>query len=199
MTEEELMACPAMMTMPERTILFGLIYALRPLAVLEIGSYSGGSAKIIVAALRKTGYGGKLVCLDLDFGNFQRWDNLEADCRLVKGDSATSIPLAAKMAGRPFDFVFIDGNHSTEYVYSDTMKSLPHLANEAYLLYHDCYEPPVMKGIHKAIARSGNLIDCGTISRSPGSNHAGGLWSGLHLLRFTTHPAKKLLKLVVRR
>ena len=190
MTDEEFNACSALLTMSEKKLLFSLIYAQQSTAVLEIGTWSGGSARIIVAALRAAGRNGKLACVDLTFDKVSEETRafIKDDCYFIEGDCRSVIPLAYKKMGRPFNFVFIDGDHSTEFAYADTMNSIPFLASEAYLLYHDCYNPPTAEAIRMALRDDSRLIDCGIISHSP-VEVDGRLYHGLRLVRFVKQRA----------
>ena len=50
-----------------------------------------------------------------------------------------------------FDFVFIDGQHSTDAVEADINHSLPKLKDDGLLAGHDCVFPFVVEGVRRAI------------------------------------------------
>ena len=69
------------------------------------------------------------------------------------------------LAGQPFEFALIDGDHSYEGVLKDIEGVLPYLADQAYLLFHDCHYPEVEQAIETALRQNaGILIDCGILS-----------------------------------
>lgn len=97
--------------------LYHLIRQRRPKRVLELGTNLGISGSYIAAALKEHG-GGELVTMDaspyrqrLAKDLFERvgLDN----ARFVLGDFADTFDRAVQEHG-PFDFAFIDGNHTLE-------------------------------------------------------------------------------------
>ncbi len=92
-----------------------------------------------------------------------------------------------------FDFALIDGDHSYEGVLKDIEGILPLLADEAYLLFHDCHYFEIKEAINEALRRyPQELSDCGLMSvqqnpqKGEGAVIAGQqvIWGGLRLLRF---------------
>lgn len=184
---------PAEMMMPERVMLYSLIYGLKPRYCLEIGTFRGGSATIICGAMDDTGYG-QLVCVDPEPRiTRETWRQISHRAILCEGNSPEILPEAAKAVAEKFDFALIDGDHSYKGVLKDTEGTLPLLADGAYLLFHDCHYFEVNEAIDEALRRyPQELSDCGLISvqQSPGKEEgavvAGRqvIWGGLRLLRF---------------
>ena len=107
---------------------------------------------------------------------------------LVNGRSPTALPEAAQAVDGPFEFVFIDGDHTEPGCRRDIEGVLPFVAPDTLIVLHDTHYPPVRQAIARAVASGGGrLIDCGVLSRLacmvelPGKPPES--WSGLHLLR----------------
>lgn len=180
----DLLSIPAKLSPQERTVLYALVRGLAPACVLEIGVFEGGSSRIIHRALADNGLG-MLVSVDPE----PRTDlaDLGQNVRLIKGSSPQALPDAFQAFQTKFDFAFIDGNHSHEAVVADTMGTLPYLAEEAYLLYHDHWHPTVASGIDACLASDKRLSDCGVLARSQ-SQDSWGRWGGMRLLRYRATP-----------
>ena len=181
---------PALMLRPERVLLHALVRALQPSRVLEIGTHKGGSTLIMCAALDEIG-DGTIVCVDPNpVIEPEDWERLAHRTTVVAGGSPDSLDEAAALAGGPFDFVLIDGNHEYDFVRRDIDGVLPFLAPDAYLVFHDCHYWQVRTAIDDALAEHENeLVDCGILSREyrredrlESGNPV--VWGGLRLLHF---------------
>ena len=64
----------------------------------------------------------------------------------------------SKLESNFFDIIYIDGNHSTEYVYNDATNSLPKLKSGGILIFDDASWPSVSAGINKFINENNNKI-----------------------------------------
>lgn len=183
----------AQMLMPEKVLLYGLVFALKPRCCLEIGTFRGGSAAVICAAMDDNGWG-QLVCVDPE-------PQLEPEigrqiahrATVIAGASPQVLPRARRAVPEPFTFALIDGDHSKQGVLRDIEGTLEQLADEAHLLFHDSHYFEVAEAIDEALVRhAGMLLDCGTLSTTckPESAEGSGVedrqvvWGGLRLLRF---------------
>ncbi len=95
---------------------------------LEIGSKFGGSLWTVSQVLPKKA---RIVAVDLPEGNradvttrsvqacITELNRLGKDARVIFGDSTDSAVIEAVRKLGPFDAVFIDANHTTEFVESD--------------------------------------------------------------------------------
>lgn len=177
---------PALMTLSERVLLYGLIVGLRPQRCLEIGTHKGGSAQIIVAAMDDLG-GGVLACVDPEALIAEAdWQTISHRAMLIVAPSPHALPEASRAVGGKFDFALIDGDHSTEGALRDIEGTLPLLEDNAWLLFHDAHHDPVAEAIRRAQHGSGSCLhDCGMlateISFDPVAKENCG---GLHLLQF---------------
>jgi SAM-dependent methyltransferase len=159
--------------MPERLMLYSLIVGLQPERVLEIGTSTGGSTALIVHAMDNINKGR---VFSVDPASKVR-DEVRASiahrATLHAGHSPQALPEVEALAGGKFDFAFIDGDHSYQPVVNDTLGVLDHLADQAYLLYHDAFFFEVRDAIDHCVKTRGDVLqDCGVIVRS------GVRWSG---------------------
>jgi predicted O-methyltransferase YrrM len=180
-------SAPVLLTMHERVALYGLVAGLQPARILEIGTFKGGSTLIMCAALDDLDRG-RIVCVDPEPRIAQEdWDAVSHRASLVAAASPEALERAAELAGVGFDFAFIDGDHTRAGVARDIEATLPTLADEAHLLFHDANFSEVRDGIDDCIAsEGGRLSDAGLISveRAPDPETGDMVWAGLRLLRF---------------
>ena len=178
---------PAELRMPERVAIYGLVFGLQPKRCLEIGTFRGGSTAIICGALDDTGFG-EVACVDPSPRvDPALWARLGSRCRMFEGPSPDILPEVGREVGEPFDFAFIDGNHTYDFVKRDIVGVLPLLADEAHLLFHDANYPDVKRAIDESVAAHRELVDCGLVSVEPTIFRDGDTvttWAGLRLLRF---------------
>ncbi len=181
---------PAEMRMPERVVLYGLIFGLQPKNCLEIGTFRGGSSAIIFGALDDTG-AGQLACVDPNPQvEPELWGRLAKRCRMFPGSSPDILPEIVRQTGGKFDFALIDGDHPYESVKRDLEGVLDVLTDDAYVLFHDAHSPGVKRAVDEAISAHPTLTDCGMISVEPTILVEQGetkTWAGLRLIRFQAH------------
>jgi precorrin-6B methylase 2 len=182
---------PAQLLLPERVLLYSLVYGLRPTVAVEIGTSEGGAALIICAAMDAAGCG-KLVCVDPTPKIAQdNWLRLAHRAVLLEGPSPEALSQVSELVGGQFDFVFIDGDHSYEAVLRDVEATIQFLRPTGYLLLHDAHFTDVREAIDEALRRSPrDLIDCGLLSVEPSLTEdfykeKPIVWGGLRLLRFS--------------
>ena len=159
---------PAQMEMSERLLLVALIIGLQPENVLEIGVSHGGSSALIVHAMDCIGKG-QLFGIDPEP---QVSDELAQSIahrnHVFRGRSPMAISAIAQKANAPFDFAFIDGDHSNQGVVDDIEGVLTYLADSAYLLLHDAYFYEVREAIDASIRQHSDVLqDCGILTHSP--------------------------------
>jgi hypothetical protein len=173
------------MTMPERVLLYGIVAALAPERTLEIGTYLGGSALIIAAALDDV-CGGALWCVDPNPRVAEDdWRRIEHRATMIAEASPQALMKARELAGAPFDLVLIDGDHTLDGVRRDIAGTLPVLADEAWLLLHDAHFPEIRDAIVEALGMyRSELHDGGLLSKHFTTDENGVIWGGLRLLRF---------------
>jgi predicted O-methyltransferase YrrM len=194
---EILYESPAQMVLPERMLLFALIYGLRPTLALEIGTAEGGSAMIICAAMDMAGCG-KLVCVDPNPKIApEHWSRIAHRTALVSGASS-EVEVIRRAAGGEnvqFDFVLVDGDHAYQGVLNDIEIVSQFLHEGSYVLFHDAHFVEVKEAIDASL-RQYPFLDCGLLSleaKQTETMHLGQQvrWGGLRLLRF--HPSGERL------
>jgi predicted O-methyltransferase YrrM len=183
-------SAPVLMTWPERVVLYGLIFGLRPQRCLEIGTNEGGSALIIAAALDDIG-AGQLVCVDTQPRvKPEHWQQLAHRTTLITGTSPQILPKTVEAAGGLFDVALIDGDHELPGVIKDIEGVLPLLSSEAYLIFHDAHYYGVADAIDRMLVKyDDRLTDCGMLSteQTPEGRTVKGrpvVWGGLRVLRY---------------
>lgn len=159
---------PAQMEMSERLLLFALVVSLQPETVLEIGVSRGGSSALIAHAMDAIDKG-RLFSIDPEPQVSETLAQSIAHRAVIHcGPSPADIRSMAQMAGTPFDFAFIDGDHSYQGVVDDINGVLECLADSAYLLFHDAYFHDVRDGIDAGLRQHGDVLqDCGILTHSP--------------------------------
>ena len=100
--------------------------------ILEIGSYKGTTAKLMA---ENSGPDTRIFTLDIDpdHGSAFRGTPAEEKITRIIGDSC--LENAEKHA--PYDFIFIDGDHSRKGAYRDSLVALEVLANDGVIFWHD--------------------------------------------------------------
>lgn len=179
---------PAWMVRSERLLLYTLVFTLRPRLYLEIGTFRGGSALIVSAAMDALGHPGRMFCLDPEPRIApEHWELLQHRVTLLEGRSPQIIPDAFHQAGAPFDLVMIDGDHSRAGVLTDARGVLPYVAPGGVLLFHDGFNPEVAAGIQEfARERATDVLNIGLLTREVTTEQnpktAPVLWGGLHMM-----------------
>ena len=152
----------------DRIALWGLIYAMQPKRVLEIGRARGGSTVLIASALRQVP-GSVFVSMDpnvLDEHTIQPAleKSLQDRVTFIHGYSPAENQRASTAAGGKFDCVFIDANHFYEACLEDIRGILPYLAEDAVILLHDAFFAGVEDAVATAMNETPALVDCGLVS-----------------------------------
>lgn len=134
---------------------------------LEIGSHTGWTTAHI--ALRAH----QLTALDPEYGSasfnltkdhelfLHRTKNNLARMKKIHHDSTCTIALygeksqdfIARYAAEKFDFVFIDGEHEPPFPENDAKLVLPHLADNAVVVFHDFMGWPVQMGVKYLVSQ----------------------------------------------
>jgi predicted O-methyltransferase YrrM len=174
-------SAPAQLLDSERMLLFALVFGLRPQKCLEIGTLHGGSAVITVAALDAVGQG-SLTCMDrCPQIAPEVWGSIKHRTHLITGDSMVDLGKAA--AYGPFDFAFVDGDHTADGAATDITNVLGMLNRNAYILCHDAYHEGVERAVRKIILQNRRIVDCGILTSERCIDNHGASWGGMWLLR----------------
>lgn len=176
---------PALMSPSELLFLFSLVLGCGARRVIEIGVARGGSSIVICEALRAAG-DGHLYSVDIgDHRSANTRAKVSPRCTFTSGRSPDILREIAQIAGRPFDFAFIDGDHDEDSVYNDVAGVLPYMDANAMLLFHDINYIGVQRAIIRIKADFDSLRDCGVVNVDGSPSTAGDnvIWGGLYLLR----------------
>ena len=146
---------PGALNQGDRRAIYGLVRALKPANVLEIGTYIGSSTIHVGAALRANateGRGGSLTTVDVIDVNgpqapWMRCGMKRSPKQMVDelgiGDRVrfyTSDSIAFLRGCKDhFDFVFLDGSHAAKDVYNEIALTQRCLNAGALILLHDFF------------------------------------------------------------
>jgi hypothetical protein len=112
--------------------------------IVEIGTADGGTAAIIHETVKKRDI--KIYTVDIAPSE-NAYHNLEhTDVEVVRSKSSEFAQVWKESIKRSIDFLFIDGGHTFESVYTDFYSWVPFLKPEGSILFHD-YDPPDRGGI----------------------------------------------------
>jgi predicted O-methyltransferase YrrM len=136
----------------DRQALFFLLWALRPQSVLEVGTHIGASTIYIASALKTYAPQGVVDTVDILDVNAQDgpWARLglplsprefAAQLGCLEHISFHAMPALAFMkdTDRKYDFIFLDGDHSSAAVYNEVSAALKILNPGGVILLHDYY------------------------------------------------------------
>jgi predicted O-methyltransferase YrrM len=189
----ESVAHGAIQKVPELARLIGLVRAVRPRAVVEIGSFKGGtlSAWCKVAAPDAI-----LVSVDLpaEYGTPSTPDELRSLARdrqrveVVRADShadETRAEVEAALGDRAVDFLMIDGDHTYEGVRRDFELYAPLVRDGGVIAFHDVLPHPKVPGVE--VPRLWEELRSDFEHEEfvePGSDAGFDRWGGIGVLRY---------------
>ena len=113
---------------------------------VEIGSYLGASSCFIAAGIKRAGGASKLYCVDTWLNDSMTEGGRDTYGEFLKNTSKYKefiIPLrntseaASKIFDDKINFLFIDGDHSYEFVKDDIDSWLQKLNSGAVVIFHD--------------------------------------------------------------
>jgi hypothetical protein len=173
------------MRVDERLYLYSFVRGFRPERALEVGVLNGGSGCIIANAMEDNGVG-VIVGIDPEPNILVRQSDFQGRYHLVSQTSPEGLGEARRIAGGPFDFVFIDGLHLYKQVIRDIAGVLPLLCEGAYILFHDAFHYGVANAISESLGENPLLHDCGYPCRTPRMDYDPLTpYNGVRLLRYS--------------
>jgi predicted O-methyltransferase YrrM len=201
---EELIPCiessssNCLMPIAQRLFLWSFIYGVCPKRYLEIGTAAGGSAMIVLSAVKALGFDDfQGVCVDPKFELAPEvLAYLEPHFSFFEAvNSLQVLKKAVSQVSGLFDVVLVDGDHTYDYTLNDIMSVIPFVRSGGYILVDDAGYFQVRDAIQYTVEHF-HLVDCGFICRhiTPFEEFheipQDGPWqgempfmSGLHLLR----------------
>lgn len=118
----------------EGKTLYALVRALKPAVAVEIGTHRGASATHIATALARNGKG-SLIAIDLNEG---AGDMIEAQLKdIIAFVHQDGVAWLAAQEDNSIDFIFEDGDHSTDMVAAVARLAKEKLAPGGVLVVHD--------------------------------------------------------------
>lgn len=165
-------SAPALATMPigcvwgvEGEILYILVRVLKPATVIELGTFAGGSAIHIAAALKANGTG-KLICVDKEAGGELIPEDL---LDVVTFEQVEGVAFLDKTKLKSIDLIFEDMMHSREEVAAAWRLGAAKLRTGGVIVSHDAMHHIVGADVRAGITDAGydtlNLLiepsDCG--------------------------------------
>jgi predicted O-methyltransferase YrrM len=187
-----------LMPMAQRLFLWSFIYGVCPKRYLEIGTAEGGSAMIVMSAIKALGFEDfQGICIDPKFDiTSETKQALANNFTFFEEISSLDVMKKAKtQVGGFFDVLLVDGDHTYDYALADIILAIPFVQPGGYILVDDAGYYQVRDAIQYAVERF-NLIDAGFMCRhiTPYKKHhvieKDGPWqgedpfmSGLHVLR----------------
>lgn len=170
-TDEVLKNAPAALQMQEKYALFSLAYMSWVKKALEIGTFKGGSARIISHAFDMKGYG-TLCCVDRNMARVEPYleDEMKHRVGFYEGNSPEKTDEVGKEKG-PFDFVFVDGNHGYKNVLEDGNVAFKYLKSNGIICFHDLCMKPVRMAIDEFIVENkSSIASHGSYATTPSKN-----------------------------
>jgi len=165
---------PAQLTPVERMLLFSLVIGLRPKHAIEIGSFRGGSADIMVHAMDLNDHGSLTLIDPTPEISDELWSRIRHRATLIKAASPGAL------AGLSCDFAMIDATHETQAVKADLAAVRGAMSPGGVVLLHDAHYVEVRRGIEESLA---GWIDCGLLTASATLDEEGRAWAGWRMLR----------------
>lgn len=114
---------------------YAMVMLLRPVHVLETGTYWGYSTSMIAAGLRDLGQGGVVTSIDPVEAD-HLWEGT-ALSRHVKWICARSQDVAADLKGTTFDMLVLDSDHHYRTIMEELIAFEPLLKPGGVILLHD--------------------------------------------------------------
>jgi hypothetical protein len=120
--------------------------------MIEIGSYTGESTSMFAAS----GFFEEIYAIDCSMdGEFKhKLEEFEINTRLfnnIKLIKDFSCNVVNDFADESIDFIYIDGNHSFEYVFNEINLYKPKIKKSGIISGHDYNLPEVRDAVHKAL------------------------------------------------
>lgn len=126
----------------------------KPKRVLEIGSWDGGTLKLWI---ENADAGTTIVAVDMEHRNaaaYTEWQRSEVKLVTFTGDSHSPDMHEAIRSCAPYDWVFVDGDHSDYGVRADVAITKPLIRENGVLVLHD-----ITPSVHQDTYPPGVLCD----------------------------------------
>lgn len=156
---QKILDSPCIM-LPDEKVLLGLCAAMLPpgSAIVEVGTFTGGSAKLL-----KTASKGACPLYSIDINDLVNERVIDKqDFHHFLGNAEAFV----RSFNKPIGFAFIDGDHSFRGVMSDFTNLIPLLTPDSVVAFHDVdYDHIGVKVFCDTLVRLGCLRDVALASR----------------------------------
>ncbi len=179
----------------ETLLLYTLTRGLRPLRILEIGAFRGGSGMIFANALEDVGGPGRIVGLD-PAPQFEPDHRFHGRYELVRGSSPDDVPKAVERLGGSVDLALIDGLHTHDAVASDLRAVFPFMNDDSHILHHDAFHYGISQAADEFCREHPkDVFDAGLLTRTPTLGADPWVaYGGLRLLRIKPFGSKQQIE-----
>jgi hypothetical protein len=159
-----------------------LLSSLKPKLSLEVGTFQGQTFSLIAE------YSEHAISVDPDPSVKQKLGPLFSNAEFITATSDEALPeLVSRFNDKklPLEFVFVDGNHSKEFVRRDINNLLAYQPiTKTVILMHDSFNPECREGIATANWKQCDFCHFVELDFVPGIVHPdhkvrGQLWGGL--------------------
>lgn len=145
------------------------LHLIDPWRGYEVGGEDGARAQFLAAAVAERGHGGaqpRIHTSAEDDRNFQAvQDRFKGDARIAF-HRAYSYRAAPEFPDKHLDFVYVDGDHTYEYVLRDLLDYSAKIKDDGLILGHDYFEDAfaakenyaVIHAVNAFLARSGFIF-----------------------------------------
>jgi len=169
------------MSIAERLALYCLFNKMsRRKVAIEIGSYFGGSLRMITANFKK------VYSLDTDHSKIDTTSRQFKNVEFITGDSKFTLPelvLKINTSWDSVDFVLVDADHEFEAVRRDlanVLKIKP--KRDMTIILHDSWHTPTREAIHHTDWNACPYVEYIEKDFVPGDLTNGKLWGGFALV-----------------
>lgn len=140
----------------------------KPKTIVEVGSFLGGSARIMASICKNIGLDTEIICIDTWLGSVEHWDKSSYTMKFVQGrptlyqqflsnvvhsgfqdiitpfpvDSTNGLMTLAKL-GVQADLIYVDAGHDYRSVRNDLFLSYPILRNGGVIIGDDFFHDDV--------------------------------------------------------
>jgi predicted O-methyltransferase YrrM len=143
-------------------LIFGLVRAVRPTTIVEVGAAHGYGALYIGSALRRNERGklftleGVEVRVQMSRAAVKRF-GLEARVEVIGGDFATTVPETFRRL-RPVDVVFSDGSKEPDETREQFVLAKEAMPSGGYILYDDINFSPEIETLWRNLVRDPRVV-----------------------------------------
>lgn len=183
----------------EVAVFEAILSHIRPKCAIEIGTASGAKLSLI------SRYSDKAFSIDCEANVKDELSGSFPNVEFLTGDSRVLIPELIKRLDEescPIDFIYLDANHSEEFVRRDLESILNYTPRKRMiLLMHDTFNPECRRGIRMAPWKDNPHCHFVDLDFSPGCLHPDPdvlreMWGGLGFALFLPRARNRALEVL---